>query len=375
MLCDYFPPHIGGGVERVAEKLCGRLVRRGNTVTVLTLRTCPAPAVETRQGLTIYRAPALDLTRWLGVQFMASTPVFGMAVRLIRTLQPDLIHAHNLFFRTTEVAAILRMIFRVPLVTTLHLGKSEGNGKLLNTLISAYELTVGNFIVRRSDRIITVSNAVAQHARRMGGHSAPLTVIPNGVDTGVFYPAPDRNRTGQTVLFIGRLVPNKGPKTLIQAVPLVLVQHPQAQFVLVGEGPLRARLQEQAKRLGVGHAVHFLGIRHDVPVLMRQAALLVRPSTLEGMPLTVLEAMASALPVVATPVGGTPELLKNGVHGYLIGVGDRVALANAIIRLLGDRWLAEEMGRRGRKLVEDRYTWDAVAEQTERVYTEAIRCR
>ena len=374
MLCDYFPPHIGGGVERVAEELCGRLVRRGNTVTVLTLRTCPAPAVETRQGLTVYRAPALDLTRWLGVQFMASTPVFGMAVRLIRTLQPDLIHAHNLFFRTTEVAAMLRMIFRVPMVTTLHLGKSEGGGKLLNTLISAYELTAGNFIVRRSDHIITVSNAVARHARRMGGHSAPLTVIPNGVDTSVFYPAPDRSRAEQTVLFIGRLVSNKGPETLIQAVPLVLAQHPQAQFVLVGEGPLRARLQEQVNRLSIGHAVQFLGIRHDVPVLMRQSALLVRPSTLEGMPLTILEAMASALPVVATPVGGTPELLQDGVNGYLIGVGDHVALANAIIQLLGDRWLAEEMGQRGRKLVEDRYTWDAVAEQTERVYAEAIRC-
>ena len=108
---------------------------------------------------------------------------------------------------------------------------------------------------------------------------------------------------------------------------------------------------------------------------MRQAALFVRPSSLEGMPLTVLEAMASALPVVATPVGGTPELLEDGVHGYLIPVGDSAALANSIIRLLDDRCLAAEMGQRGRELVEDSYTWDAVADQTERVYAAEMRRR
>jgi len=296
-----------------------------------------------------------------------------MAVRLLRSFRPDLIHAHNLFFRTTELAAMLRMVCHTPLITTLHLGKTEGGGKLLNTMIRAYELTIGRFIVRRSDHIITVSNAVAEHARRMGGHSTPITVIPNGVDTSIFYPRTDRSEVGPIVLFVARFVSNKGPEVLIRAVPLVLARHPQAQFILVGDGPLRIRLEEQAHRLGIGHAVQFLGIRHDVPELMRQAAIFVRPSTLEGMPLTVLEAMAAALPVVATPVGGTPELIKDEVHGYLIPVGNHVALANAVIRLLDDRSLAAEMGRRGRELVEVSYTWDAVAEQTEQVYAEEMR--
>lgn len=374
MLCDYFPPHVGGGVERVAAELCEGLVRRGHSVTVLTLQTCPAPPTETDGALTIYRVPAVDLTRWFGVQFAASIRVLSAAARLIRSFRPDLVHAHNLFFRTTEVAALLRMMFHVPLVTTLHLGSAKGGGKLLNALIQTYEQTMGRCIVRRSDHVIAVSNAVAEHAHRMAGYSTPVTVIPNGVDTNLFYPRPDRCNIGQTVLFVGRLVPNKGPETLIRAAPAVLAQHPQAQFVLVGDGPLRVRLQEQAHQLGIVHAMQFLGTRHDVPKLMREATLFVRPSSLEGMPLTVLEAMASALPVVATPVGGTPELLRDGVHGFLTPVGNSTALANAIVRLLDDRSLAEEMGRRGRELVEASYTWDAVVDQTERVYTEEI-CR
>lgn len=372
MLSDYFPPHVGGGVERVAAELCDGLVQRGHTVTVLALRTCPALASETDGALTVYRVPAVDLTRWLGVQFAASMRVLSATAHLIHSFQPDLIHTHNLFFRTTEVAALLRVMFRFPLITTLHLGEAEGGGRLLNALVSIYESTMGRFVVRRSDHVIAVSNAVAQHARRIGGCSTPVTVIPNGVDTSLFYPKPDRGDIGQTVLFVGRLVPNKGPETLIRAVPAVLTQHPQAQFVLVGDGPLRVTLQEQAYRLGIGHAVQFLGIRHDVPDLMREAALFVRPSSLEGMSLTVLEAMASALPVVATPVAGTAELLRNGTHGLLIQVGDSRALADAIVRLLDDRSLAEEMGRRGRERVKGSYTWEGVVDRTERVYAEEL---
>jgi glycosyltransferase involved in cell wall biosynthesis len=372
MLSDYFPPHFGGGVERVAIELCERLVMRGHTVAVITLQTTPAPAVETNGALTIYRVSALDLTRWLGFQFAVSVSTLNTLPRLIRNFKPDVVHAHNLFFRTTEIAAMFRMIFPIPLITTLHLGKPVGGGKILNTLIRAYESTIGNFIVRRSDCLVAVSNAVAEHAHRIGGESAPVTVIPNGVDTNVFYPAPERNNNGQKVLFVARLVPNKGPEILIRAVALVLTQHPQAQFVLVGDGPLRTRLQEQVNQLGVGQAVQFLGLRHDVPELMRQASIFVRPSTLEGMPLTVLEAMASRLPVVATPVGGTPELIKDGVNGFLTPVGDHVTLANSIIKLLDNPLLAGKMGQCGRELVEAGYTWDAVTEQMERVYMEEV---
>jgi glycosyltransferase involved in cell wall biosynthesis len=105
---------------------------------------------------------------------------------------------------------------------------------------------------------------------------------------------------------------------------------------------------------------------------MREASLFVRPSSLEGMPLTVLEAMATALPVVATPIAGTGELIQDGLNGHIVQVDDTAALANAVIKLLDDRSAAEKMGRNGRALVEGSYTWDAVVERTEHIYTEML---
>ena len=322
MLSDYLPPHVGGGVEVAVGKLCQGMVQRGHTVSALALRTCLAPPTESRAGLTIRRLPALDLTGRLGVQCAISAHVFPAAIQLIRRFRPDLIHAHNLFFRTTEVAALLRTIFRVPLVTTMHLARLEHGSGTLRALTRVYEATLGRFIVQRSDHIIAVSQAVAEHARRLGKGDDAVSVIPYGIDTNLFHPDGHRQEMGRTVLFVGRLVPNKGPQTLLQAVPEVLVHHPSARFWLVGDGPLRASLQKQSRHLGVEAALDFLGIRHDVPQLMRQAALFVRPSSLEGLPITVLEAMASGLPVVATPVGGTPELVKDQVNGYLVPFGD-----------------------------------------------------
>jgi len=373
MLTDYFPPHTGGGVEQVTRELIDKLVQRGHTVTVLTIQTCPSLRREDFPGLTIHRASGLDMTKWFGVQIAVSIPLLWHLIRIIRSYRPDVIHTHNLFFRTTESAAVLKMIFNIPLITTLHLGKAEGGSKLLNMLVCIYEVTVGRFIVRQSDHIITVSQAVAEHTLRTNHRIDHLTVIPNGVDTETFSAGPGKNPESQVILFVARMVPNKGPETMIRAATLVLKKHPHAKFMMVGDGPLRIRLQEHSEKSGMGQSVQFTGLRYDVPELMRQADIFVRPSTLEGMPLTVLEAMASNLPVIATPVGGTPELIKDGINGYLIPVDDHIALANSIIKLLDDPVSGVQMGQKGREMVEINYTWEAMTEKTEQVYIEEVR--
>ncbi|NQT72679.1 MAG: glycosyltransferase family 4 protein [Chloroflexi bacterium] len=375
MLSDYFPPHFGGGVEHVTSMLCKGLVQRNHTVFVMAVRTCPSPLKETDGGLTIRRIRGIDLTPRLGLQQTASIPVMYSIARAIHEFKPDIIHAHNLFFRTTEATALLKPFIKVPLVTTLHLGKLESEGRIFSTLVKIYESTMGNLIVRRSDHVIAVSNAVADHARSISHASTPVTVIPNGVDSHVFRPPRNGKPIGKTVLFVGRLISNKGPETLIKAIPWVLLRHPDTKFVFVGDGPLLDRLKTKVDQMDILHAVSFLGTRHDVPDQMRHATLFVRPSFTEGMPLTVLEAMASALPVIATPVGGTPELLKDSTCGHLVPVGDSSALANAIVYMLDNRFAAIEMGNRGRELVQDGYSWEFIVEQTERVYQEEINRR
>ncbi|MCP4613252.1 MAG: glycosyltransferase family 4 protein [Planctomycetes bacterium] len=375
MLSDYYPPHVGGGVEKVVSEICPRLVQRGHDVAVVTLKTVPAPDVETSDHFTIFRISALDLTPKLGLQQALSPLIMPAIFQRIRAFKPDVIHAHNLFFRTTEVAALLRTLFPVPLVTTLHLGEMKGGSRLLRTLVKSYEFTVGRFIARQSSHITTVSEAVAQYSRSMIGNTTPVSVVPNGVDTSAFHPAFERNGVEPTILFVGRLIQNKGPEVLVEAVPQILSNHPNARIIFAGDGPMKAQLVQLAEQLGVGHAIDFLGLRHDVPELMRKATLFVRPSTLEGMPLTVLEAMASALPVVATPVGGTPELIKDKECGHLVPVGDSAALANASISLLNDRSMAESMGNRGYDMVVNKHTWEVVAQKTEHVYEEVVNRR
>ena len=373
MLTDYFPPHTGGGVEQVTRELIDKLVQRGHTVTVLTIKTRPSLRREDFPRLTIHRASGLDMTKWFGVQIAVSPPLLWKLIRIIRSYRPDVIHAHNLFFRTTETVAVLKMIFNIPLITTLHLGKAEGASKFLSMLVRIYEMTIGRFIVHQSDHIITVSQAVAEHAQRINHRIDHLTVIPNGVDTDTFFAGQGNNPESQVILFVARMVSNKGPETMIRAATLVLRKHPHVKFMMVGDGPLRGRLQKYSEKSGMEQSIQFTGLRYDVPELMRQADIFVRPSTSEGMPLTVLEAMASNLPVIATPVGGTPELIKDGINGYLIPVDDHIALANSIIKLLDNPLSGVNMGQKGREMVEIDYTWESIAKKTEQVYIEEVR--
>ncbi len=370
MLTDCFPPYTGGGVEKVTAELAAGLVRRGHAVRVLTLRTSGAATFEENGNLSVVRVPALDLTSLLGVQFLLPFGLLRQLRRQLHRFRPDVVHAHNLFFRTTEAAALLCHGAHLPLVTTLHLGALEGGEWWLRCLVGLYEASLGRYVLNHSDRITAVSRAVARHGKSMAPGAPVISVIPNAVDAEVFYPGPAAETA--TVVFVGRLVPNKGPLTLLQAAATVLAERPGTRFLMVGEGPQRRRLEREVGRLGITGAVSFAGLRRDVPEILRRASVFVRPSTLEGMSLTVLEAMATGLPVVATPVGGTPEIISHGVQGYLVPVADAAALAEALLKLLRDPAAGAEMGRRGRELVLSGHTWDIVVRRTAEVYEEVV---
>ena len=369
---DYFRPHVGGGVERVVEEACRRLAQQGHVVRVLTFNTARAPAYEVIAGVHVYRAPAIQLTGLVRMQSSISPSLLPLAWRLARCDPPDILHAHNLFFFSTAAAALLRRFLKRPLVTTLHLGSLRQLGGLSQLAASCYEGTMGRAIGRSSDRLIAVSEAVARHAVHLGARPEAVRVIANGVDARQFQPGVGPGDGTFRIACVGRLVFNKGPQFLIEAAPQVLQARPEAEFVLVGDGPLHARLEERARELKVSHRVNFLGNQSDVAAILQGCDMLVRPSLLEGMPLAVLEAMACGLPVVATPVSGTAELVRDGENGFLVRPADPGALAEAILRLMEDEPLREAQGRRGRWLVEHGHSWDAVAAQTLAVYRELL---
>ena len=200
-----------------------------------------------------------------------------------------------------------------------------------------------------------------------GVPAARLTIIANGVDTEYFRPVAVTPPGPPRLLYIGRLVPDKDPDTLLKAFQLTTQAHPDAELWLVGEGPRRAALQELAFRLSLSARVRFIPPTDDLLPVLQQATLLVLSSRTEALPNVVLEAMAAGLPVVATRVGGVPELVDPGVTGWLVPPGDAPALAAAMGQALAAPETRQAMGRTARQRAFDDFSLEAMARRYETV--------
>ncbi len=171
---------------------------------------------------------------------------------------------------------------------------------------------------------------------------------------------------------IGRLIPEKGYETFIRAAKEILSSIPGISFLLVGDGPDRQRLEKLADELGLREKFLFLGFQEHVQAFLRSFDIFVLPSVHEGFGLTILEAMAMQKPVVATAVGGIPEVVANGESGILVTPQNPQGLAEAILTLLQERSKATEMGKKGRKIVEERFTLERMLKETEEVYSHLL---
>ncbi len=227
--------------------------------------------------------------------------------------------------------------------------------------------------VRVADRIIVN----AELLRPSGAAGRRTDVIPSGVDTDVFRPSADRDdakrRLGlaperPAIGTVGRLEPRKGTATLLAAFAALRGAGRDADLVVVGDGPLRADLERDAERLGIAADVRFLGDRADVLGVLAALDVFVLPSRTEGMSNALLEAMAAAHPVVATAVGGTPEVVSDGASGLLVPPDDPVAMRRAIERVLADAVLRARLGAAARQTVEARYGAKSMVRRLEAVY-------
>jgi glycosyltransferase involved in cell wall biosynthesis len=226
-------------------------------------------------------------------------------------------------------------------------------------------------------RIIAVSEEVkARYAQDLRVPARKLVVVRNGILVPPSNPSANaalraeliRNRPDYLVLTPARLHPQKGHAILLAAASLV----PEATFVMAGDGPLHAELEQQARALGVADRCVFLGYRPDVPALLAAADLVVLPSLFEGLPVSVLEAMAAQRPVVATAIGGTDEAITDDETGLLVPAGDSTALATAIQRVRADPALAERLAAAGRKRAEREFSSARTASEVMKVYDEVM---
>ncbi|MCL3819370.1 glycosyltransferase family 4 protein [Aeromicrobium wangtongii] len=229
------------------------------------------------------------------------------------------------------------------------------------------------------DRVITVSRWQRASYEKMGVLPQRMVTVPNGVHPRTWAPGRSAARSElglgpdqPVVITVGRLTVMKGHRYLVDAVPLLLRRFPDLVVVIVGEGHLRSALEEQAERLGVAHAVRFVGHRADARGLLDAADVFVLPSRHEGMPLAALEAMDAGLPVVGTRVIGTSEAVADGISGRLVPPGRPAALAVALDELLSEPALRRRMAAAGRQRFEELFTADRMARRTAEVYDDVL---
>jgi glycosyltransferase involved in cell wall biosynthesis len=300
----------------------------------------------------------------------------GALAALLIDLRPEVLHNH--MYRAelvgTRAAIALGEVghLRPYVVGTVHSSRirAEEDRRLLKILTP------------RMDQLIAVSRSIVEKLQHEGRDTTPIALIHNGVDLERYdhqgpcctlreeYGLP---ASGPMVGVVARLESEKGHPTLLEAWPAVVAAFPDATLLVIGEGSRREALETMAAELGVADRVVFTGRRDDVPAVTAALDVAVLPSYREALGLTVLEAMALSRPVVASNVGGIPEMIEDGVTGLLVPPHDPVALAAAIIRLLRDHPLADTLGRAGHDLVHERFCIELMVDAVERIYDEGAR--
>lgn len=234
-----------------------------------------------------------------------------------------------------------------------------------------------NGLVRHN---VCVSQGVADFAvNEVGLDASKVSVIPNGVDFETFAQATAADLTtlglrpsGPIVITVGRLEEQKGIRFLLDAAVHVLNEHANCQFLIVGEGRDRASLEQQASTLGIARSIHFVGPQSNVASLLRSSTLFVLPSLWEGMPNALLEAMAAGLPVVATAVEGSSEVIRSGQNGMLVPSARPVDLARAILTILKDPALAGRLAKSAQQTAQNDFAIRQIVAAYNRLYGQML---
>jgi glycosyltransferase involved in cell wall biosynthesis len=357
LVSHYYPPHVGG-IENVVRQEAVRLAARGVDVTVLT--SGERSTVREEEGVRVVRVAAWNGAERAGVPFPVPGPrLLTAALRWAR--RADVVHIHDCLYLTSWTAGLAAALTRTPHVLTQHVALVQHPSALVRGVQWAVYAVAGRALLRRARTVLTLNASVADFVRRYGARPERARHLPNGVDTELFRPAASgeeralaRKRFGlpqdrPLALFVGRLVPKKGYDLLLAA----REGSPDASYDLVFAG------DGDAAALAGRPGVHHLGALapQELAEAYRACDVFVLPSTAEGFPLTVQEAMASGLPVVTTDDPGyVPYRLDRSSVTLL--PRDAGALRSALSRLAGDGSERARMARYSRDYATTAFAWE-----------------
>lgn len=358
ILVCLFPPTWLAGTEIATYYMAEHLAQRGHEVHVITSLDEGLPEESYEKGFYIHRLPKIK------IRFVGAFTFWADIVRTIRKVSPDIVHAQSL---GTGVPALLsKKILKIPYTVW-----GQGSDVYLPEWFT--KLT-SKSIIKNSDSAIALTENMKRAMQAIYDHD--IAIVPNGIDLKEYtseLPVQNVEGSRKRILFVGRLHPVKGAHYLLGAMSTVHRELPEAKLVLVGDGEEREHLETLTDNLGIRECVEFAGrVPHErVQDYMNQAEVFVISSLSEGFPVTILEAMACGLPVVATRVGGVPDIIEDGANGCLIDTKDQEQIAEAVLKLLQDEQLWKEMSDNNRKEVE-KYRWNTVAATLEGIYQKSL---
>ncbi|MBC7327217.1 glycosyltransferase family 4 protein [bacterium] len=383
MLSWEYPPNIVGGLSRHLAGLCPSLAKMGVEVHLITSNTGDLPTYEEKDGVHIHRVYAdfIDPLDFPNRIHQLNFATVQAAIPLLNTKKFQLIHVHD--WLNCMAGRVLKHAYKIPLVATIHateFGRRGGINEPLSRYIHAQEWLLGY----EAWRVIVCSMAMKNEVINV--LSIPpdkIEVIPNGIDTERFdieveegfrerFVAPDE----KLILFVGRLVWEKGIDVLIDCSPYVLERFPKAKFIVVGKGNIE-EYRQRARNLGVESKFFFTGFLDDETVakLYKCADICVYPSRYEPFGIVALEAMAVGIPPITSDAGGFLETVRNGETGLITRKGDPLLLAQAIVFLLDNPSLKEKMGKQAEKEARERYRWEMGAQRTIQLYRRVVKER
>jgi glycosyltransferase involved in cell wall biosynthesis len=370
LVCSSYPPVMGGS-EIEAQRVCSALIGRGHRVTVATAGGPPMPP------LLRWTDPAavpvrLYAARWNGVMkdVVFAISVAWLLIRERRNYQAVYFLMQGLHLAVgLPVARVLRKTI---------LMKVSGSSILPTMALTPMGRLEIRWLTKWADRVMILNEGMRAEALAVRLPADKLVWMPNPVDTAQFRPIVDAERLhlrGQhdlppdafVVIYTGRLAPEKALHLLIEAFATVWRQRAQAYLVLVGDGPVRATLAEQAQRLGCQGNIRFVGgvAPSEIPRWLQMADVFALVSLSEGFPCSLVEAMSTGLASVVSDIPANKQLVQSETHGLLSPVGDVSATAAALIRLLDDPGLRARMGAEARRSVKQHYATERVLERYE----------
>ncbi len=382
-LCTRYPPGPGG-VETHVREVARRLAARGEEVTVFTTelyREFPwqeleagVPRREQREGIAIERLPAWTLPSELHY------PFFRGLDRALERARPEVLHAHTYGTHQVTVAGRYRRRHGVPLVLSAHFHPiwSIHGGWFRHRLRGVYDRRLSGRVLRHVDRLIVQTREEERLMRLLGVPLPPIEIIPPGYAR---LPDPPSEKDafsrsiglpGPYLLFVGRLASNKGLLELVEAFQPLARRDPEVSLVLVGEdGGMKEAVEQRVREFHLEGRVRRTGFLSDERLLaaaFREARIFLLPSEYESFGLVLLEALAQGTPVIASRVGGIPEVLDDGRAGRLVPPNEVAPLAAAIQELYEDPAAGRALGEYGRTHVVPNYTWDRLVDRLEEVF-------